>query len=69
MLALTHSHLALGDYKFQHPPLATRPRPLLKAGLGTSRRRDKWPSVSLASWHRGQPGLDSATHSISMQRG
>ena len=36
MLALTHSHLALGDYKFQHPPLATRPRPLLKAGLGPS---------------------------------
>lgn len=34
MLALTHSHLALGDYKSQHPPLAARPRPLLKAGSG-----------------------------------
>lgn len=34
MLALTHRHLVRGDYKSQHPPLAARPRPLLKAGPG-----------------------------------
>ena len=34
MLALTHRHLACGDYKSQHPPLTARPRPLVKAGPG-----------------------------------
>ena len=63
MLALTHRHLACGDYKSQHPPLTARPRPLVKAGPGRgggavpARGPDKWPLASLASRLRGQPGL------------
>ena len=61
MLALTHSHLALGDYKSQHPPLAARPRPLLKAGsgalfaTGTSGPRRLWQAGTAASLALTQP--------------
>ena len=61
MLALTHSHLALGDYKFQHPPLATRPRPPFKGRLGalpaagTSGPRCLWQAGTAASLALTQP--------------